>query len=242
MKKFLLLISCIFTLQSYPQEYVMAVDSWQPFRSTTPSSSLTGIDIDILDLISNNLNLNIVALKKPWNQCLQDMKSGKGDLMMGLAYSEEKAKYISYLKEPYYSISPAFFTKQTNIEVEKYDDLKQYRIGYVDGLSYFPQFDNDKELIKIPVTQETQLIEMLYKGYIDIMIGTDIQIKYELQEQGLSDTIVEIKYRPDYNIDLYIGISKKSDFIEYKQEIENILHKIKFNGELSNIINSYIIN
>lgn len=239
MKKFLLLILYIISLENYSQEYVMATDIRQPFILEKQNNSLNGIDIEILKLISTNLNLSLITQKKSLLKCLQDMKSGSIDLMMGLSYSDEKAEYISYLDQPYISVSPAFFTKQTDIKIEQYDDLKHYKIGYINGLSYFPEFDQDKDLIKIPAAHETQLLEMLYNGSIDIILGTDIRIKYELQEKELTDTIVEIKYKPDYIIDLYIGISKKSDFIEYKDEVENIIDKIKINGELNSIITNY---
>lgn len=238
MRKILLLYFCILALSINSQSYTMATDEWQPFRIEV-DGTLYGIDIELLHIIENETNLDLNVSKKPWVRCLEDMKTGNVDLMLGLAYNEERAIYIKYLDTPYYSVTPGFYTKGKDIEINSYEDLKNYRIGYVKGSSYFPQFDNDEELNKIPVAHETQLIEMLFRGSIDIIIGTDIQIKYELKEKGLSKTVIEVKYKPDYKIDLYIGISRKSDFIEYKEILEEIINSLIKSKEIDNLILNY---
>lgn len=238
MKKILLLCFGILALNIYSQSYTMGTDEWQPFRIDV-DGKLYGIDIDLLDIIENKIELELNVSRKPWVRCLEDMKTGNVDLMLGLAYNDERAQYIKYLDTPYYSVTPVFFTKGKDIEINSYEDLKNYRIGYVKGSSYFPKFDNDEELNKIPVAHETQLIEMLFRGSIDIIIGTDIQIKYELKEKGLSKTVIEVKYKPDYKIDLYIGISRKSDFIEYKDILEEIISSLIKTKEIDDLILSY---
>lgn len=238
MKKILLYLFCILEINVFSESYIMATDVWQPFR-IEKENKLHGIDIDMLKLIEDKTNLDLVVAQKPWVRCLEDMKSGKVDLMLGLAFNNERAKYIKYLDIPYYSVTPGFYIKNRDVKIDTYQDLGKYRIGYVSGSSYFPIFDQDNELNKIPVAKETQLIEMLLRSSIDVLIGTNVQIQYELKEKGLSKIIVKVEYSPDYKIDLYLGISKKSELLKEEIILKDALSEIIEKGELDNIITNY---
>lgn len=233
----LLLITISVTISS--RDITLATDVWEPFR-IQENSSLTGIDIEIIQLLEKELDLNIKIVQKPWARCLKSMESGSVDMMIGLAYTEDRAKYIEYIDLAYYRVKPAFFQLKNKTKISNYKDLSNKKIGYVNGSSYFKEFDNDLTLEKVALPQEKMLITMLLRNSIDLFIGSDIQVKYELNKKKLSNRIIETAYSPDHQIDLYIGISKKSDLIDKKDIIEEAISKIINDGKVDEIVQGYI--
>lgn len=233
----LLLITISVTISS--KDIKLATDVWEPFR-IKENSSLTGIDIEIIQLLEKELVSKILVIQKPWARCLKSMESGTVDMMIGLAYTEDRAKYIEYIDIAYYRVKPAFFQLKSKAKIENYRDLSDKKIGYVNGSSYFKEFDNDLTLEKVALPQEKMLITMLLRNSIDIFIGSDIQVKYELNKKKLSDKIVETDYSPNHQIDLYLGISKKSDLMDKKEIIEKAIKKIISDGKVDEIVQGYI--
>lgn len=220
------------------QELKLATDVWEPFR-IKKRGKLIGIDIDIIKLMEQKLDQKISVIAKPWARCLKDMEKGSADLMIGLAYTDERAKYIDYIMIPYYEVSTAFFAKEDINNIETYKDLYTKKVGFVNGSSYFAPFDNDEMINKVALPRETMLITMLLKGNIDLLVGTEIQVEYELKEKGLSDIINPVKYKPGNYTKLYIGISKKSDLSKRKNEIEAIIKEIVESGIVNSIVGKY---
>lgn len=236
-KLILLLFITTFTISS--QDIKLATDVWEPFR-IKKDSKLIGIDIEIIKLLEKELESNILIIQKPWVRCLKSMESGSVDMMIGLAYTEDRAKYIEYIDFAYYRVKPAFFQLSSKGKVKSYKDLSNKKVGYVNGSSYFKEFDNDLTLEKVALPQEKMLITMLLRNNIDIFVGSDIQVKYELNKRNLSGKIVETEYSPDHQIDLFIGISKKSELIKDKDSIEQAIRKIIDDGKVDEIVRDYI--
>lgn len=225
MKYYILLLLFIFYVNIYSQSYIVVTDVWEPFRIES-EKELTGIDIDILEFLESETGLDFVIQKKPWARCLKNMEIGSADLMVGLAYSKERGEYIEYLNPSYFTISIGFFTSSDTIKIENFKDLEGITIGYVTGSNYFEEFDNSTNLRKISVPQESQLLQMLERGNLDAIIGTRSQIEYELKIKGWEDRIFPQNYNPTDGVRLYIGISKKSELLNHRSEIESAIEKL----------------
>jgi polar amino acid transport system substrate-binding protein len=168
------------------------------------------------------------------------MKLGKVDLMSGLAKRDERALYMDYIEPPYYKCSTVFYVRKGNSSlIKSYDDLKKYLIGYVDNSAYFEPFDSDKNLIKRSVTTESQLIKMLSVGRVKIIIGTDCQVDYDIKKLGLQDKIEKAEYAPGNDVDLYLGISKKSSYSNNINKISQTLREIIEEGKIKEFAKKY---
>ncbi|MNP45319.1 hypothetical protein D3C76_1392310 [compost metagenome] len=64
--------------------------------------------------------------------------------------------------------------------VTGYPQLSRYDIGFVRGSAYFEPFDSDAALRKVGVASEGQLLDMLRHKRLQMVIGTDCQVDYEL--------------------------------------------------------------
>jgi len=190
---------------------VVATEIWPPFRIN--SSPMSGIDVDVLHELGKKINVTFVFKQAPWARCLYMMETGQVDVVTGLAWTKERANYISYCSKPYYVSFPAFYynsDKKTTIKT--YNDLKKYSIGYSRSSAYFEPFNSDNSLNKIELTDESTMLKMLVHQRVDVIIGTNCQVEYDLAQQKLTGQVVRAEYIPDSPTKLFIGISKKSKF------------------------------
>jgi len=185
-------------------------DLWPPFRMEGENGRLQGLDIDLLDELSRRTGLRFEVQRAPWARGLAALEQGSADLMTGLARTPERERYIRYLDAPYYACSPRFYASPAlAMRLNDYASLRGLRIGYVLESVYFQPFDDDQALDKVGVSNESQLLEMLVRGRIDALVGTDCQVDYALLAPELAGRIVKAAFRPEARTALYIGFSRK---------------------------------
>lgn len=223
-------------------EVKLGTDEWPPFRIIDENAphKMRGIDIDVLDLFTEKMDIKLRILRIPWSRCLNLMKTGKLDMMTGLAYTEERAKYIHYIKIPYYEVAPAFYVYVGNRDmVRSYSDLYKYSIGYVRGSSYFEPFNSDSKMNKRPVSYEEQLVQMLVRRRIAVIVGTDRQVEYDVARLGYNHKIEKTHYIPDAKTPLYFGLSKKSPFIKQRDNVRIAVDELIRSGIIEKAASKY---
>ncbi len=222
-------------------EFVIGTDPWPPF-TILEESTFTGIDIEVAEEIEKRLTGIKFKFKNiPWSRALLYMEQGKIDAITGLAKREDREKYILYTSPPYYSkCSSQFYVKRgSGVTIIEYEDLYRYRVGFVSNSAYFTQFDNDDKINKISVTNERQLLVMLQYGHIDVLIGTNCQVDYHIVMDNLRGEFEEVEYKPGNNVDLYFGLSKKSDVTELQPLLNNIIQQLHDEGVIQRIADKY---
>lgn len=238
----LLLIASLFiSVFSEEQTYVIGTDPWPPFTIVN-DTVLTGIDVDVAREIEKRIpSISFRFRKIPWTRALLYMKEGKIDAITGLAKRPDREEYILYTEPPYYTnCSSRFYVrKNSGITIKTYDDLYNYTVGFVANSAYFTQFDNDTLLSKFSVTNEEQLLLMLKLGRIDVIIGTNSQVEYELSLRGFTDEIEAVEYQPNNAVHLYFGLSKKSPVTSQQQEINRVIQELVNEGVIDSIADRY---
>ena len=221
----------------------VATDYWPPFVIESAGGDLKGIDIDLMRLIGKVMHIDFEIKRYPWARCLKRIESGSSDFITGVARSSERARTIVYADVPYFSCRPAFYSlASVNGNIENYEDLHGLRIGYTSNSLYFPEFDEDTSLSKHAADSEQQLLDMLMAGRLDVIIGTDCQVEYDIARRQLADMIHKEPFSPDYRVDLYIGISRKSSWKFRIMELNRILNELVRNGTVDQIANRYFRN
>lgn len=220
-------------------EMTLATDDWPPFR-ISDEKGLIGLDLDLIEEISKRTEADLRVVKMPWGRALTSMQSGAVDVMTGLAYRDERAKYIAYTDTPYFKCTTSFYTLAgREDEIQTYEDLAQHQIGFVLHSAYFDRFDNDTALDKVGVPQEQTLIDMLMRGRFAVMIGTDCQVDYFIERQGLSDKISKTPYNPGNSVDLYLGVSKKSGWAKRLDKLNMVMKELVDEGFVDKIAQEY---
>ncbi|WP_432735296.1 substrate-binding periplasmic protein [Maridesulfovibrio sp. FT414] len=224
----------------YAEGACLVTDYWPPFVTAGDNGELGGIDIDLMRAAGRQMGVDFSIEQAPWTACLTHMEKGSRDFITGVAKSREREGYIIYSELPYYSCRPAFYSvKGSRVAVEKFADLKAYRIGFTLNSVYFPEFDEDTSLNKFGVNSEAELLDMLVAGHLDLIVGTDCQVEYDIARRQLSGRIRKEAYQPDYRIDLYIGASARSRWRERMGELSAVLIKMLQNGTVDRISSRY---
>ena len=218
---------------------IVATDEWPPFRIASGTKEFKGFDIDLLQAISDITDLTFDVRRYPWSRALKQMQQHKVDMMTGLAYTNKRALYINYIPFPYFTCKPAFYMKKSlDKDILTYEDLYEYEIGYVLNSVYFEPFNSDTKIRRHSVSTEAQLIKMVKRGRLDIFIGTDCQVDYEMTKKGLWDTFIKASYLPSKNIELYLGVTIDKD-TSLALKLSNALSKLLKSGKLDEIKNKY---
>jgi polar amino acid transport system substrate-binding protein len=75
--------------------------------------------------------LKNIVQRHPFARALEMIKTEKADLITGVAYTDKRAGFISYIPTSYYAVSLVFYTQKGRGHLVKtYDDLYKFKIGY----------------------------------------------------------------------------------------------------------------
>ena len=221
-------------VQAQPERFIVVTEIWPPFRiagTETDANRFTGIDMDLIKVLAERLGVTFDVRRQPWARCLESMRTGEADLITGLAYTEERAAFIHYSAVAYYSVSPAFFTARgQGPGIRRYEDLYAHRVGYSINSAYFEPFNSDTRLNKVGVATEGQLLQMLAHGRLDVIIGTDANLAFDIARMGLGDRVEPTAYRPRQETPLFVGISKQSKLMARAEELDAILDALVASG------------
>lgn len=214
MRRFLLALLFCLPIGAVAEQFAplrVAVDNnWPPFRMSDEQGQLRGLDFDLLDELSRRTGLRFEIQVVPWARALAAMRHGQAQMMTGLARTAEREVFIDYLQPSYYACSPRFYgPPQRASAITEYTQLRGPRIGYVLESAYFAAFDTDSELTKVGVKDEQQLLQMQLRGRVDLLVGTDCQLDYQLRDPALAQRLVKLAYRPDSTTQLFIGFSRQ---------------------------------
>ncbi|POF31767.1 substrate-binding periplasmic protein [Roseibium marinum] len=234
-----LLVFAAATLPAKSAEMLLATDAWSPKRIST-SESEAGPDVDLIKEIARRSDADLKVAQMPLGRGLASMQSGAVDVMTGLAYRDEQAKYIVYTDTPYFKCRTAFYTlRGLSKDIRGYPDLSGHQIGYVLHSAYFDRFDKDATLNKIGVPEEQTLMDMLLKRRIAVIIGTDCQFDYYIRRQGLASTVEKAPYSPGSSVDLFLGVSKKSAWAHRIGALNRIIRDLVDEGYVDRIAREY---
>ncbi|UTW06605.1 substrate-binding periplasmic protein [Pseudomonas benzenivorans] len=223
-----------------PEPLLVMTDLWPPFRMLDDNGELQGLDIDLLEQLSQRTGLRFEVLRAPWARGLAALEQGKADLMTGLAKTAEREAYVRYLPRPYYACAPRFYTAPEQAPaLLRYDQLAQLNVGQVLGSAYFEPFDSDQNLRKTAVNNEAQLLGMLARGRLGAVIGTDCQVDYELRDPRWAARIAKAAYRPAARTELYIGFSRRRPLQAEYRRVSEALEQLRAEGWIAEAARRY---
>lgn len=129
-KKHLLIIFLIYLIQCYnlySQSYIVGGDfDYPPFSYIDKTGKTVGLDIDILNAISDETGLEFKYQLTEWDSALNYIQLGKTDIITGIIFSEEREAVLDFtnpIHTEYYSI---FIRK--DLKLQDVSDLYSYKL------------------------------------------------------------------------------------------------------------------
>lgn len=224
--------------QSEPvrQEQLRAAFSiWEPFV-IEDASGQHGIDMAILTELSHRMGKVLVLPPCPWRRCLKMLEDGDIDVLSSFAYTAEREKFAFYIKPAYSRVSPVFYVRQDGQTViSLYEDLSTLAIGSVVDSRYFEPFDSDRSLNKFEASSEMLLLRMLEAKRVDVIVGSDANVDFEIRRNDLDDIITKAEFRPDHHNDIHIAVSRNSPLMSQTDQISKIITDLREEGFIARV-------
>ena len=208
--------------------------NWPPYNYNKNNKPY-GYSIEYMKLLASKVNMNIEFVSGyTWDQFIQMIKENKIDVMLNIAKTKDREKFLSYTST-YHTGVDVIFTKANNTPYNSLDDFKGKTISVVKGFyeeellrRYYP----DIKIITVNSSFETLKLVAFGKadGAVDnLATGNYIISKYQLSNIEPNFEIPDQRF----NLDLHLATNKNNtvlrDILEKakSQITEEELHNLK---------------
>jgi ABC-type amino acid transport substrate-binding protein len=166
-----------------------------------------GLYVDLLSEIGRKENIRFEYVFGTWDNALNLIKSGKIDLLPGIAFSEERSQYMDYCKIPLLTVWGELYALQSS-DIKSILDISGKKIGVIKNdinaknfLELTKNFHIKCEFVELAGYEDVfkaVKTETVDAGVVGISFGATKQGEYGLRSTG-------VVFNP---YDLYISTTK----------------------------------
>lgn len=199
----------------------LATVEWPPF--TVKNSADQGLSTKIVKEIFKTQGVEVEVYFMPWSRVMKSVKEGEYDAAYPAYYAEERKKFYDFSESFYASPVHLTTTVDSNIKSTILEELKNYKIGIVNGYVNSPEFDKADFLNKKKANSDKKNMVKLFGKRLDMIVIDKNCGEYLLKEESRFKN-KKLRYlEPALDKkDLYLLVSKK---ISYNQAILNCFSK-----------------
>ena len=201
---------------------------------------LIGPMVELLDEIFAGFNIVIKPQELPWARAIDQMKSGKLDMIPIIFYTSERAKYMDFTISFMEVHTAVFVPPGKPFPFKTVRDLKgrQGLMMREDSISAeFEAFESELNIVK--VAKYEQIFNMLGSNRVDYAVAAQYGFLIHARKLGYLN-MFEVLPVPVATRKLYFAFSKKSRFIKYIPAINSKLKQLKDNGTIDKIVDKAI--
>lgn len=193
-------------IQSHPTIILGTDSSWAPFVIDN-APSLTGYDVDILNLINKNTGANFQLTVANWNDIVTKAVNKEIDGLSTSAIQEERAKFFNF-SNTYYTSKKYLITSNNNSKkINLNDNLIGNKIGYLERNLFDKKLVSQyKKAILVPYKSLDKIIHALTIGEIDATVG-NFEIFKLAEKKGLSNLKI-MSDIPNSTLNLVFSVRK----------------------------------
>ncbi|MFI8610225.1 substrate-binding periplasmic protein [Pseudomonas sp. NPDC077649] len=245
MKRLLALLPLLFAMTGVAAQEVLRVD----FRERPPEMRAvdglpSGPLISVLETAAQRLGVRLHWRQAPFLRSLDDLRSGRVDLVPRVLLTEQRRAYIHYL--------PSIGSQRLNVrfivrpgreaELARYADLYQQNLGVKRGTAYFEPFDSDDRLGRVYASDDAQLAAMFRAGRLDALAILDpAAIEAQFAAMKFRDYSYA-QYAHEQLLGNHFGASLKRYHSDHRALYERLgeeLQRMREQGEVSLIYHRY---
>lgn len=181
-------------LQVYAKSLTVACyKDYRPYSYVNDKAETVGLLVDIWQLWAEKNRVELTFIPDHLSQCLERIKSGEADFMIGLFRSEERAQFLDF--------STPFLNVQTNVYVtqksgiDALDELGSTAVGVIENdfvVGYLGQhhpdirirtFPGSSQLVKQALAGKLTAYALDFPNAIFLMAEHDSLVKFKRIEQ-----------------------------------------------------------
>jgi len=160
---------------------------WKPYNYNENGVPV-GYSIDYMTLLSQKLNVDVQYVSGPsWSTFLEMMKDGSLDVMLNIANTRERRKYLRFT-DPYHITNVALYVQSSRNDITDLDSLSGQRLGFIDGFffaEFLRQYYPDINIVPYPSLQAAFV--GVQKGEVDAAMDVPLVARHVLRDTPMND-------------------------------------------------------
>ena len=203
--------------------------NWSPWTFHGDDGKLTGLEVDIANLIAEGLGVKAEFQEAPWDALLAGVDSDRFDIICnGVGYTEERAKSYSFT-DPYCYSNKVLVVAADNEEIKTVEDLKGKKTANSASSTYAALAEEyGAELVPVDALGET--VDLLVQGRVDATLNSAVSIAdYLAQHPDAKIKVVQTLAGDPVAYPVKLGEQTLVD------ELNRILAKLRDEGKLSEL-------
>ena len=210
--------------------------NWSPWTyHDEKTGELTGLEVDIANLIAEGLGVKADFQEAPWDALLAGVNAGRFDIICnGVGYTEERAKSYSFTT-PYVYSNKVLVVAESNEDIKTVDDLKGKKTANSASSTYAALAEQYGATL-VPVDTLGETMDMLVQGRVDATINAQVSIADYLKEHPEAKIkTVQVLAGDPVAYPLHIG----EEYRSLVDAINEVLEQARQDGRLAEISMKY---
>ena len=209
--------------------------NWSPWTYHDENDQLTGLEVDIANLIAEGLGVTAVFQEAPWDALLAGVDAGRFDIICnGVGYTEERAKSYSFTT-PYVYSNKVLVVAENNEEIKSVEDLKGKKTANSASSTYAAMAEKYGATL-VPVDTLGETMDMLQQGRVDATLNAQVSIADYLREHPEAKIkTVQVLSGDPVAYPLHLG----EEYQTLVNAINDILEQARQDGRLAEISIKY---
>lgn len=238
-KASILLLCFLYCCYGYSKESIV-ITAPNSIWAQAQGTKIQGPIIEIANSIFTELDISVDTKVLPWARALHNLRDGKLDGMLVLNRTKDRDQYVEY-SIAYADIPVSIFVpKGRSFTFSSLDDLVGKKGLFVQGQQFGNQFETFKPQLTLrAITTPGQMVKMISKSRADYAIANKYAFIMEAKRLALVDEFDTLP-RIISLTPIHIGLSKKSKFTKYLNEINIRIQKMKDEGVFQRVIDDAI--
>lgn len=214
--------------------------NWPPYEMEV-DGELTGIHIELIRKVADNLEVSISFQSLPWKRALKMVETGQIGAISYIAKTPEREQFVYYSESNILSGTRHYLFKHKNREDIVYDgkieQLAPHSVVYISGFTLGKDFDESTSINKVEVASSKRVIELIAKQRHDIGVVSIEDIE-GMQHQGLLNEL-KVMAPPLYSTTVYLGFAKESSADPLVQAFTQEMERFKQTTEYQRLKAKY---
>lgn len=232
----------VIAFSAHAEQIKVVTEYLTPYQINNIDNALGGFSTEIVRAIFKEAKREPKFIVLPWPRAYEVAKAEKNVLIFSLARTKDREKLFQWIgsltneKLYFWGLKKQFQKPVNDIELLKHYKIAIARYSNVDQYLFKHNF---KRLYKL--SKEEQNIKMLFKGRADLIVSTELTLKYKAKKLGFDfKEMIKVKEFTDLSNDLSLAINLKSD-TNLVREFQLAYEVIKAQGIIDTIYNKWSI-
>jgi polar amino acid transport system substrate-binding protein len=198
-----------------------------------------GLSATIVKTALERAGYSVSFAFETWPRAYEGAEIGVYDIVGSIWYTDERSRQFQF-SEPYLYHEIKFIKRKSDpdIQFESLDDLDGLVVGTLEGYAYDDEFLKSRKFIKVPQNHLLQNLLKLSLGEVDLTLGEERKIRYELNEYMKGSTKnLEILPKPLIRRGTHIAVSRSQpDHEKIIADFNRAIEAMKADGSYDKIL------